>query len=148
MTDNSTADLPDPFIDDPGLRQLVRVEPDTGHWRWLGDLDEGGYGVLWREGYNWRAHRWVWCLIHGLTELPLDHLCRTRDCVNPAHLEAVTTQVNNERIPTWGGNADTCAKGHPFDEANTITRADGKRRCRRCHAEQERERRARRRPLT
>jgi hypothetical protein len=141
---NSTADRPDPFIDDPELRRLVRIQPGTGHWEWLGNRDRDGYGVVFREGYSWQAHRWVWSLCNGLTELPLDHLCRTRWCVNPDHLEAVTTAENNWRIPTFGGNAETCSKGHPFDEANTLTRVDGKRRCRICHREQERERRARR----
>jgi hypothetical protein len=139
---NSRADLPDPFVDDPDLRRLIDVTDD--HWLWLGDLDENGYGVIWREGYHWRAHRWVHALVHGMTQLPLDHLCRTRNCVNPDHLEPVTTQVNNERIPTWGGNATHCANGHLFDEENTIGRADGKRRCRTCHRNQERERRKRR----
>lgn len=144
--DNSTADLPNPFVDDPELRHLVRVDPVTGCWEWTGELDEDGYGILWREGYNWRAHRWVYALVHGLTDLPIDHVCRNRRCVNALsakHLEAVTTAVNNARIPTWGGNATHCSKGHRFDEENTIGRKDGKRRCRRCHRDQERERRAR-----
>jgi hypothetical protein len=146
MTDNSTADLPDPFVDDPELRLIIEIDPEAGHWLWPEDrLDLDGYGLIYREGYNWRAHRYVWALVVGLTELPLDHVCRVRRCVNPEHLEPVTTQVNNERIPTWGGNAETCSQGHLFDEANTITRADGKRRCRKCHAAQERDRRARRR---
>jgi hypothetical protein len=139
---NSTADLPDPFVDDPELRFLVKME--NGHWLWTGERDLDGYGLVFREGYNWRAHRWVWSLVNGLTDLPLDHLCRVRRCVNPDHLEAVTTAVNNERIPTWGGNAQRCSKGHEFTPENTISRADGKRRCRTCHRDQERERRARR----
>lgn len=144
MTDNSTADLPNPFVDDPDLRRLVKIDREHGHWLWLGDVDRDGYGVVYRDGYNWRAHRWTWALVHGLTDLPLDHLCRTRDCVNPEHLEAVTTAVNNQRIPTWGGNAERCSKGHEFTPENTLTRAEGKRRCRICHREQERDRRKRR----
>jgi len=144
MTDNSRADLPDPFVDDPDLRRLIDRRNPEGHWLWLGDIDRDGYGVVYRDSYNWRAHRWVWALVHGLTELPLDHLCRTRNCVNPEHLEPVTTAVNNQRIPTWGGNAEKCSKGHPFTEENTLSRAGGKRRCRICHREQERDRRKRR----
>lgn len=145
---NSTADLPDPFVDDPGLRPLVSVDVHTGCWNWLGELNAGGYGMIWREGYNWLAHRWVYALVHGLpdSERPIDHVCRNRRCVNAVdgHLELVTTAVNNERIPTWGGNATHCSNGHEFTPENTLTRVDGKRRCRRCHAEQERQRRARR----
>lgn len=144
MTDNSTADLPNPFVDDPDLRRLVEVDSEQGHWLWLGDLDRDGYGVVYRDGYNWRAHRWVWGLVHGLTDLPLDHLCRTRNCVNPEHLEPVTTAENNARIPTWGGNATHCARGHEFTPQNTGKRAQGKRRCLTCHREDEAERRKRR----
>lgn len=143
MADNSTADLPDPFVDDPALRGLVEIDPVNGHWLWRGELDRDGYGVVSRDGYNWRAHRWVHALVYGLTELPLDHLCRTRNCVNPDHLEPVTTAVNNQRIPTWGGNATHCSRGHEFTPENTLSRSDGKRRCRTCHREREAARRKR-----
>lgn len=150
MSSNSTADLPNPFVDDPTLRGLIEVQPGDGHWLWLGDLDEDGYGILFREGFHWRAHRYLWVLVQGWTDLPIDHVCRTRNCVKPFpnpdgtwHLEPVTTAENNQRIPTWGGNATHCAKGHPFDEQNTLSRSGGKRRCRICHAEQERDRRRR-----
>jgi hypothetical protein len=36
----------------------------------------------------------------------------------------------------------TCNAGHPWDEANTAWRANGRRDCRRCRAERERLRRA------
>jgi hypothetical protein len=134
--DNSTTDLPDPFVDDPELRKLIRIT-DDGHWLWLGEIDRDGYGTVFRDGYHWRAHRWVYALVHGLTELPIDHVCRTRDCVNPAHLEAVTTAVNNERIP----RPETCPAGH----RNWSIRSDGARRCLSCHRARERERKRRQR---
>lgn len=140
-------DLPDPFIEDPALRLMIEVT-DEGHWLWQGELDHQGYGTVWREGYNWRAHRWVWFLAHGFTELPIDHFCRVRMCVNAVtgyipgtlfsdrHLEAVTTAENNRRIP----RPENCPRcGHPYDGR----RSDGSRRCLNCHRIRERERRAR-----
>ena len=47
---------------------------------------------------NYRAHRLTYAFAHG--EIPvglqIDHKCRVRDCVNPDHLQAVTTKQNME----------------------------------------------------
>jgi len=59
-----------------------------------------GYGIVGDDARRTRlAHRVVYATLrgpipHGLT---LDHLCRVRGCVNPAHLEAVTNTVNVRR---------------------------------------------------
>jgi len=69
-------------------------------------------------------------------------------CVNPDHLEPVTLQENNRRgNSTSAINARKveCVRGHAFDEANTYVRAAGNRLCRRCHADEEREKRRRKR---
>jgi hypothetical protein len=34
-------------------------------------------------------------------DLQLDHLCRVRNCVNPAHLEPVTPRENVRRGQRW-----------------------------------------------
>lgn len=59
------------------------------------------------------AHRFAYERFVGTIPagLQIDHLCRTRLCVNPAHLEPVTNRENVLR-----GLAATrthCAKGHP-----------------------------------
>jgi hypothetical protein len=144
-----SADLPDPFAEDPRLRNLISIDPVTGCWNWVGRTDADGYGVISFEGFEWRAHRYLWVLVHGWlqSEVPVDHVCRNRSCVNALstlHLEPVSTAENNRRIPTHPMNATHCSQGHEFTAENTIGRAAGKRRCRQCHAAQERERRARR----
>lgn len=75
------------------------------------------------------AHRWSYenyceSIPKGLT---IDHLCKTRSCVNPDHLEAVTSQVNNRRSNSASAkNAKVthCPKNHPYNKENTYIRTD------------------------
>ncbi len=108
-------------------------------WLWTGRLNRGGYGV----GYADRAvrvHRWAYELLHGPIPdgLDIDHLCRVRRCVNPAHLEAVTRRENLRRgngVGAQHAKQTHCVHGHAFDEANTYWRRDGSRDCRACRRE-------------
>lgn len=71
----------------------------NGCWLWSGHKDQKGYGRFYWKGLNEYAHRWAYEYFVGAVPvgLELDHLCRNRGCVNPAHLEAVTHRVNVAR---------------------------------------------------
>ena len=107
-------------------RLLLNSDRSGACWNWTGRLNStSGYGeIRLRGAYFGVAHRiayetWVGPVPEGLQ---LDHLCRVRSCINPAHLEPVTQGENNRRGVGWAGlNARrmTCKRGHPFDEANT-----------------------------
>lgn len=84
------------------------IDPDTGCWVWQRSLNNGGYGVLFHTGKNRKAHRVYYEQHHG--PIPdgaeIDHLCRNRACVNPAHLEAVGRHENIRRGAATKLNAD------------------------------------------
>jgi hypothetical protein len=125
-------------------------------WPWLGQVNWAGYGLVaaslaFSLGTTRTAHRLVFELTRGPIRagLQLDHLCRTRGCVNPAHQDPVTGQENMNRVEWPKAQASHCKHGHPFDEANTLIAFDRKGRrsrdCRACHriAERLRQRRVR-----
>lgn len=120
----------------------VEKQPSDRCWVWQGALNSAGYGLMMWQGRVTRAHRIAYELHKGPIPigLELDHLCRNRRCVNPAHLEAVTSLTNWERgrsISRLNVAKTHCKNGHPFDETNTGN-LNGGRRCRLCHAERER----------
>ncbi len=118
------------------MRSIV-PNAETGCWEWQGRTNRNGYG--WgqqRPGQPYRVmHRIMWEDAHNgpvPDDLQLDHLCRNRVCCNPQHLEPVTGSENTTRQDHANRRKDTCSKGHPFDEDNTINTKRGRRVCREC----------------
>lgn len=106
-------------------------------WIWIRALNWQGYGCVWWGGKVKSAHRVIYELLIGEipTGLTLDHLCKNKACVNPAHLEPVTMAVNVLRADgacALNKRKDRCKSGHLFDKANTIMYRDKYRRCREC----------------
>lgn len=99
---------------------------------------ENGYGRLRRSGHLVLAHRVAYEAQRGAVPegLTLDHICRVRHCVNPDHLQPVSTRVNILRgiaIPAINARKSHCQHGHPFTPENTVWEAAGRRRrCRAC----------------
>lgn len=124
------------------------VVAENGCWLWTGKINQAGYPCFSVQS-NWiYAHRWSY--EHHVGPVPegleVDHKCHTLDrdcpggrdcshrrCVNPEHLEAVTQRENVGR--SRPATKTHCANGHEFTPANTYTRPEGWRQCRRCAAE-------------
>jgi HNH endonuclease len=126
----------DAFVKDFWAR--VEKLSDQDCWLWTESLTPAGYGRI-RIGKRRKrfVHRIAYELLIGpIPEgMTLDHLCRVRHCVNPAHLEPVTMRENNLRgVSPWAINARKthCPKGHPLSGSNLCFDAKGYRHCHKC----------------
>lgn len=115
-------------------------------WLWMGYINKDGYGEYTSPALTTRlVHRISYALDKGeLPTLPLDHLCRNKNCVHPDHLEPVSHKTNIRRSDAGLNSARKthCPQGHPYDESNTLRYA-GKRYCRECKNSRAREARKR-----
>ena len=115
-------------------------------WLWMAARSSKGYGSYSHGGRAVSAHRLAYQTLVGSIPvgLQIDHLCRVRFCVNPSHMETVTTAENTRRGDSgrlWRQKTH-CPSGHPYDEANTHLNRHGHRVCRACDRSYQRRRRA------
>lgn len=129
-------------------RFWMNVQTDgSGCWLWVGRIDRDGYGEYSVNRHWRRAHRVAWQTLVGPIPdgLVIDHLCRVRRCVNPAHLEPVTNSENIRRGMAGAHNLikTHCPWGHPLEDGNLVTSdaRRGGRNCLTCARERSRQQR-------
>jgi len=123
-------------------RFMAKVDKqENGCWLWTGAKDRGGYGefhiLINGQKKMEIAHRFSY--EHFVAKLQgkqvIDHLCRNRGCVNPQHLEAVSTHENIMRgigLASINSSKTHCKNGHEFTAENTYFRKGAGRQCRMC----------------
>ncbi len=120
--------------------QKVDRSDANGCWLWTGPVTPRGYGQFSILNRNYAAHRLALVKAKGdaLDGLVCDHLCRTRSCVNPAHLEAVPNRENLIRgegpsmLERRNKSVTHCPRGHAYTPENTRYGTKGSRSCRAC----------------
>ena len=135
-------------------RAMSRLQRTEGEcWLWPGSCNDDGYGLIragasspQRRGYV-LVHRVVYeHLVGAIPEgLVSDHLCRTRNCANPDHIELVSNKENILRGASFSAvNARKthCPSGHPYSGRNLKVTYRGWRICKVCRAKEARRRRA------
>lgn len=99
----------------------AKVIKTDGCWGWTASTQRNGYGhfkVGGRKGKMLYAHRFAYELLVGPIPdgMQVDHQCRVRSCVNPAHLRLVTNKQNTENHGGAQRNSSTGVRGvspHP-----------------------------------
>lgn len=85
-------------------KRLRFIVDENGCWLWTGCLDDSGYAAMSIRRKTVRVHVFTYTKKYG--PIPagkeIDHLCRIRRCINPDHLEPVTSQENTRRGARWG----------------------------------------------
>ena len=102
--------MPNPTPNTLEKIESMVVHTARGCWVWFGPKARG-YGHISYQGKKWRVHRLFYERHRGAipTDRVIDHLCRNRSCVNPAHMELVTATDNTHR----GVLSRThCKRGH------------------------------------
>lgn len=142
---------------DENERFWEKVEKTKTCWLWRAGLAAPGYGRFGRKYEKERnvgrvvlAHRFAYEQIRGAIPegMVLDHLCGNKACVNPDHLEAVTSSTNAWRAhspvspwyrgtkPPVSRQRSMCYAGHLLTPDNTRIVNGGKgRRCAICARE-------------
>ncbi len=77
---------------------MAKVQVTDSCWIYRGST-LAGYGRTTWGGKAYKAHRFFYQVLRGQIPdgLHLDHLCTDRACVNPDHLEPVTSTENTRR---------------------------------------------------
>lgn len=91
-----------------------KVNQSGDCWEWTASKNRFGYGQVSNGKKLAKAHRVAYEFDNGPIPagLDIDHICRNRGCVKPAHLRAVTAKQNGENLSdAFTGNITSGVRG-------------------------------------
>ena len=113
-----------------------RVNKTDKCWLWTGGRGKEGYASFRSDGRDMYGHQFSFMLHTGAwcpEGLELDHVCRVRHCVNPAHLEPVT---HHENLLRGSVKKKYCHRGHVLADPNyyyyAMKNGTTKKKCKAC----------------
>lgn len=115
------------------IMSRVYMKPDCSCWFWRGIHDRDGYAKMTHRNRPIAVYRLAYETFKAPIPdgMEMDHICRERGCVNPSHVEPVTSRENTLRSPiapaAINARMEKCPNGHEFSVVKF-----GKRTQRRC----------------
>ena len=111
-------DIANTEVTDLAEKLLTKVNKTQSCWVWVGAKSGSGYGRIRVGDKLHQAHRISYELFRESIPagMNLDHLCLNKLCVNPEHLEVVTSQTNTLRFTRARAK---CRNGHRYTNENT-----------------------------
>ena len=96
-------------------------------WKWMGIKwgKNKEYGCYRKRPLTVNAHRISYLIFIGdlIPGMVIDHVCRNKSCVNPAHLRQVTPYINtienSDNFIAVNIQKTHCVHGHEFTPENT-----------------------------
>lgn len=110
-------------LEDRLMARVIMI-PESTCWHWTGCIDRDGYAKMSTKNRPTMVYRISYELFVGpIPEgMVIDHICRQRDCVNPKHLEVVTSRENTMRSPiapaALNARKTHCSEGHELVDAS------------------------------
>lgn len=102
-----------PITESVAAAFYARVQRTESCWTWTGKTDKSGYGVFYKDGGDFRAHRVAYAIGNGVGPgtMFVCHRCDNPRCVRPDHLFLGSNRENTADRHAKGRSAKGSSSG-------------------------------------